>query len=110
MPSSLPGIGPALRHEAEALVRESASSAANRRPVKLDQQSVGRLSRMDAMQQQAMAAAQEARRAGRQRAIAAALARLDGGEFGWCEDCGAFIGWRRLDLDPCLLRCVSCAS
>lgn len=101
---------PVLLHEAAALAAESESSAANRRPVVLDQQSVGRLSRMDAMQQQAMAAAQEARRGGRRRAISAALARIAAGDFGWCEDCGDFIGFRRLDLDPCLTRCVSCAS
>ena len=71
----------------------------------LDQQSVGRLSRMDAMQRQATAAAQEARRHGRIRALEEALRRLEAGEFGWWEDCGAFIGERRLDLDPTLARC-----
>ncbi|WP_114964659.1 TraR/DksA family transcriptional regulator [Alkalilacustris brevis] len=101
---------PRLQAEAEALRQASGETAANRRPVELDQQSVGRLSRMDAMQQQAMAAAQEARRSGRQRAIAAALKRLEEDDFGWCEDCGTFIGFKRLDLDPTLMRCVSCAS
>lgn len=82
----------------------------DRRPVPLDQQSVGRLSRMDAMQGQAMAAAMQARREGRVRAIRAALSRLEAREFGWCDTCGDFIGLKRLDLDPVVQRCVACAK
>jgi DnaK suppressor protein len=101
---------PRLRDELMALRAASEQTAADRKPVELDQQSVGRLSRMDAMQQQAMAAAQEARRHGRMRALEAAIRRLEEGEFGWCEDCGEFIGERRLDLDPTLVRCRDCVG
>jgi DnaK suppressor protein len=99
-----------LLAEAEALRRASGSTRDERRPVELDQQSVGRLSRMDAMQQQAMAAALEARRSARQQAIEAALRRLEEDELGWCEDCGSFIGFGRLDLDSTLVRCFDCAG
>lgn len=92
------------------LDREDAAGAEGRQTVMLDQQSVGRLSRMDAMQQQAMARAQSARRAGRRRQIGAALARIEDGEFGYCEDCGEPIPAGRLDLDPAIARCVSCAG
>ena len=85
-------------------------SAEARDPVSLDQQSVGRLSRMDAMQQQAMAAAQSRRRAGRMRAIEAALRRMSDDEYGWCEECGEAIPAGRLELDPCAAKCVGCAS
>lgn len=98
-----------LRDELAALADDSASTSGDRRPVELDQTSVGRLSRMDAMQQQAMAAAQDARRQARIRAISAALERLGGEDFGWCDDCGAFIGLKRLDLDPTVRKCVDCA-
>ena len=84
-------------------------SAADRRPVELDQQSVGRLSRMDALQGQAMAAAVEARRQRRQSALRAALRRLDEGKFGWCARCGGFIGQARLDTDPAAVICVGCS-
>ncbi len=80
-----------------------------RAPVVLDQQSVGRLSRMDALQGQAMAKAMQSRRDGRGRAIAAALDRLQGEDFGWCSECGEFIGVGRLDLDPTTQCCVDCA-
>ncbi|MFN3825519.1 MAG: TraR/DksA C4-type zinc finger protein [Pseudorhodobacter sp.] len=98
-----------LRSELLAMRSASAETAADRSPVTLDQQSVGRLSRMDAMQQQAMAAAQEARRHGRIRALEAALARLASGEFGWCDSCGEFIGEKRLEIDATIMRCRDCA-
>ncbi|MBD3805254.1 MAG: TraR/DksA family transcriptional regulator [Thioclava sp.] len=101
---------PRLRDELDALRSASVQTAADRRPVELDQQSVGRLSRMDAIQQQAMAAAQETRRLGRVRALEAGIRRLDAGEFGWCDDCGDFSGMRRLELDPTVMRCRDCAS
>ena len=62
------------------------------------------------MQQQAMAAAQETRRSGRIRALEAAIRRIETGEFGFCDDCGDFIGLRRLELDPTLMRCRDCAG
>lgn len=101
---------PRLLQERDSLRDSSVQTAESRRPVELDQQSVGRLSRMDALQQQAMATAQEGRRNGRARAIAAAIARIRSGEFGWCDACGEFIGMGRLDLDPTVMRCRDCAA
>jgi len=100
---------PVLRSELMALAEASGATTEDRIPVELDQQSVGRLSRMDALQGQAMAAAIEARRTGRSKAIRAALLRMDEGEFGWCEECGEPIALKRLELDPIVTRCVSCA-
>lgn len=97
-----------LLAERAELVAASDSTSADRRPVELDQQSVGRLSRMDALQNQALAAGTEARRAARIRSIDAALGRIDEGEFGYCAECGEPVPERRLDLDPALARCVSC--
>lgn len=101
---------PRLREELESLRSASEQTAEDRRPVELDQQSVGRLSRMDALQQQAMAAAQDARRHARGRALEAAIRRIESGEFGWCDSCGTFIGMRRLELDPTVMRCRDCAG
>ncbi|MBF9034100.1 TraR/DksA family transcriptional regulator [Rhodobacterales bacterium HKCCE2091] len=102
--------GPMLERERAALAAASEGGRNARAVVELDQQSVGRLSRMDALQGQAMAKGLEARRAGRLRAIAAALGRMDTGDYGWCEDCGGFIGHGRLGSDPCAPRCVECAG
>ncbi|KIC44062.1 molecular chaperone DnaK [Ruegeria sp. ANG-S4] len=78
--------------------------------VELDQQAVGRLSRMDALQNQAMAKAQQARRDLEARRLQAALARMREGEYGYCEDCGEPIAHGRLELDLAASKCVSCAS
>lgn len=95
--------------EREDLRAASVRTASARHPVELDQQSVGRLSRMDALQNQAMARRIEQRRIACLRAIEAATARLTSGEFGYCSDCGERIGEKRLDLDPTVCRSISCA-
>ncbi len=88
----------------------SALSAEARAPVTLDQQSVGRLSRMDAMQQQAMAEAQERSRKRDLVRIEMAERRLADGDYGWCADCGEAIPDKRLAIDPMAEKCVRCAS
>ncbi|MBJ3761676.1 TraR/DksA family transcriptional regulator [Maribius pontilimi] len=100
---------PPLQAELAALLDASDRSRESRAPVTLDQQGVGRLSRMDALQNQAMAAGTDARRAQRARAIRGALLRLEAGEFGHCDACGDPIPMKRLDLDPCVICCVGCA-
>jgi DnaK suppressor protein len=95
--------------EAE-IIALSDAAADKRKPVELDQQSVGRLSRQDALQQQAMANAQEARRLGELKKIAAAMARIDAGEFGYCAECGEAIAVKRLEIDPTTTRCRDCAT
>ncbi len=91
------------------LAEEDARGAAGKATVALDQQSVGRLSRMDALQNQAMARATDARRATERARLTAALARMDAGEYGYCEDCGEEIAAGRLMLDPAATLCVDCA-
>ncbi|QDA36297.1 TraR/DksA family transcriptional regulator (plasmid) [Paracoccus liaowanqingii] len=101
-------FSPRLKLELSQLEKASGDTVEARKPVELDQQSVGRLSRMDAMQNQAMASAVDVRRHARIGAIHAALARIDTGEFGTCEDCGDPIPVKRLELDPTFTRCVGC--
>ena len=100
----------ALHLRAEELAREDAMNADSRDTVELQEDSVGRLSRMDALQQQAMAQAQERRRAAEKARIKAALARLDEGEWGYCGTCGEEIAQARLRHDPSVAVCVGCAG
>jgi len=81
----------------------------NDAPVELDQTSIGRLSRMDAMQQQAMALATTARRKVQKQRLMNALKRLDEGWYGECAECGDDIARARLDHDPAAHLCISCA-
>jgi len=98
-------------HSLDCQIRAQEKETADQRaPVELDQQSVGRLSRMDALQVQAMAQETSRRRALALRRIAAALQRIDEGEFGYCINCGEEIPHRRLELDPAAPMCVDCAS
>ena len=87
-----------------------AETSEDRAPVELDQQAVGRLSRMDALQVQAMALETSRRRGVELRRITAALARIDEGEYGYCLDCGEEIAARRLELAPAAPLCIGCAS
>jgi len=98
-----------LQQRAE-LAAGSKDAAGSRAPVQLDQSSVGRLSRMDAIQQQAMALAMEARRAEAVRRIDQALVRLDAGSYGDCAVCGEAIAPKRLALDPAVATCLECAA
>ncbi|MCW9088990.1 MAG: TraR/DksA C4-type zinc finger protein [Gammaproteobacteria bacterium] len=78
--------------------------------VELDQSKVGRLSRMDALQAQAMSQEGERRRQLELRRIDAALARLDSGDYGYCLECDEPIARRRLELNPAATLCIDCAS
>lgn len=91
-----------------ALDAEDAAGAEGQAVVELDQSSVGRLSRMDALQQQAMAQATARRRVAERTRIAAALRRIDTGEYGFCTDCGEPIAPARLKADPAIPRCADC--
>ncbi len=97
-----------LAERVEALEAEDAASAQSRSVVELDQTTTGRLSRMDALQHQAMAQAQARRRAAERSRIGAALQRLDDGDYGFCTDCGEEIAPARLEVDPALARCADC--
>ena len=80
------------------------------KPVELDQASVGRLSRMDAMQAQQMAQELARRRQQQIVKLDGALRRIESGEFGYCFVCGDEIDIRRLSVDPGNARCVNCAE
>ena len=98
----------AIRDEIDELTELSLQSKDARAPVTLDQQSVGRLSRMDAMQQQSMDLAREERRQIRRNMLEMALARIEGGEYGYCLVCGEDIPYKRLKADLAATRCIDC--
>lgn len=85
-----------------------AKASANAGTVMLDQSSVGRLSRMDAMQQQAIASSQLAALQQQKQRLTAALARIANGSFGECCECGEEIAAARLESDPGAPFCVDC--
>lgn len=97
----------ALREQLRA-AQETGDEA--EQPVELDQTRVGRLSRMDAMQAQAMSVETGRRRRERLQQVAAALRRIEEDEFGDCLDCGEEIAAARLEVDPAARLCIVCAE
>lgn len=101
-----------LRAALEALLVQlqgaalEASAAA--RPVTLDQQSVGRVSRIDAIQQQQVAAEGQRSAELRLSRAHAALKAMDAGEYGECRACDEPIGYRRLRARPESMLCLRC--
>ena len=93
-----------------SLIEEEASGDDSAGTIELDQARVGRLSRMDALQAQQMAKASSRRRQLERGRIAAALRRIDDGEYGYCLGCGERIPEPRLAIDPAATQCVECAS
>ena len=96
-----------LREELEAVAETGEQSS---EVVELDQSRVGRLSRMDAMQAQAMSQASGRRREATLSRITASLARLENGDYGVCQSCEEPIDDKRLQFDPTALLCIGCAT
>ena len=99
-----------LKERLEAIIAAQESQRKEAAPVALDQGRVGRLTRMDAMQQKAMSQA-AARLADLERQrIQSALGRMQSGDYGYCIICDEEIAEGRLEFDPSILTCISCAK
>jgi DnaK suppressor protein len=99
-----------LKNKQSDLIDINNKSKDERKPVELDQSKNGRLTRIDAMQVQAMSSAVSQRRIVELKRIEAALNRIEEGNFGYCLQCGDKIELDRLELDPAILKCVVCAK
>ncbi len=99
-----------LEERLEEIIAAQESRKKEVAPVELDQTRVGRLTRMDAMQQQAMSQA-AARLADLElQRIQSALGRMQSGDYGYCIICDEEIAEGRLRFDPSILTCISCAK
>jgi DnaK suppressor protein len=74
----------------------------------LDQSSVGRVSRVDAMQQQSMAVSTRAKAEASLRKILKALKRMEAEDFGYCGQCDEPIQFNRLKVQPQASHCLKC--
>jgi len=93
-----------LKSELELLLAESTASS---QTVALDQP-IGRLSRMDALQQQAMSKANRAGHQQRLILIEAALQAIKLDRYGECRRCEESIGFSRLNVRPESPFCLNC--
>lgn len=99
-----------LRRRRAGLLELMEAHESESRPVDLDQAQQGRLTRMDALQVQAMAVETGRRRHLELSRIDAALERLEEGTYGDCLQCDEPIGVARLLNDPATPLCIDCAS
>lgn len=91
------------------LERSLKASGAAARPRDLEQDTVGRLSRIEALQNAGFTQKLEAREKAQLEQILSALRRLDDGSYGACNGCGGAIPFERLIIFPETLACSSCA-
>ncbi len=99
-----------LIEQREMLLDVAESSREAARTVELDQSRVGRVTRMDAMQAQAMAKESDRRRLLALQRIKGALQRIENGDYGICVTCDEPIAASRLEADPGALLCIDCAA
>ena len=96
----------ALRGELERLLDATREGT---KPVDLDEP-IGRLTRMDAIQQQSMTTANRRSHDIRLRQVIQALSALERDEYGLCRRCKDPIGYPRLKARPEALLCLSCQT
>jgi DnaK suppressor protein len=105
--TDLKELGQELSALRGSLSEELAEATETARPVGLDQP-IGRLTRMDAIQQQNMALAHRDRLQSRLERVTSALARIAAGTYGECLRCGEEIEPRRLRIQPEATLCRDC--
>lgn len=109
-------LTPEQLHELEGLLRARSVELEGQierisdegKPVQLDQQSVGRLSRMDAMQQQQMAQASQSHMRAHLNRVRLALKAIEEDDYGYCKSCDEAIGFDRLQVRPDSPLCIRC--
>jgi DnaK suppressor protein len=94
----------------QVLEEQMLSTGSSTKPVTLDQQSVGRVSRIDAIQQQQMAIANQQQAEQLLTSIDMALLRINSGEYGTCLQCDEPIAFARLQAQPYATLCIDCQS
>lgn len=108
-PEQLQEIHDELRRNLARLERSTKANGNGRVP-DLDQSAVGRLSRIEALQNQGMTRNIKERDRVQLEQVLKALERLEAGSFGFCTDCRGPIRFERLLVFPEALNCAACGS
>lgn len=99
-----------LEHALQKLERSMRTTEEAVRPVKLDQTAVGRLSRIDSLQNQGLMRNLQEREQVKLGQILSAFQRIEGGTYGLCLECGGEIPFARLQVFPETPTCTSCGT
>ena len=109
-PTQLGTMRGLLEEQRQTLETQLSSADEATRPVELDQQSVGRVSRIDAIQQQQMAIAGQEQAMQLLKKIELALKRIESGDYGYCQQCAEPIMFARLQAQPFASLCLECQA
>lgn len=109
-PGQLEAMRTLLEEQQQALEKQLQLGSGATRPVTLDQQSVGRVSRIDAIQQQQMALASHDQAVQMLKQVKQALRRIESNDYGYCRDCAEPIAFARLQVQPFASLCIDCQS
>ena len=96
----------ALAEQIQATLAQTEASEASIAP----DNAIGRLTRMEAIQAQAMSAAGRHRLKKRLAQVERALEQIEKGDYGTCVRCGEAIPRGRLEIMPEARLCVTCAA
>jgi RNA polymerase-binding transcription factor len=97
-----------ILQEEKARLERAIARALRDGPVKLDQQAVGRISRMDALMNEGLAQGSISRAHEEIGLVYAALDRIDSRTYGFCRTCKKPIDPNRLLALPEALHCSGC--
>ena len=109
-PAELEQLRADLEAELESLERSMKVTDIGLKPVELDQTAVGRLSRMDELQNQAMTKNLREREDVKLGSLQQALRRIEDGTYGRCTECGEGIPVARLEVFPETATCMQCTA
>jgi DnaK suppressor protein len=109
-PAQVSELGDELSRQLERLERSMRVTEEAMAPVMLDQAAVGRLSRIDSLQNQGLTRNLQERERVKLAHIQGALRRLEQGTYGLCVDCGEAIPFGRLYVVPEVPACASCSD
>lgn len=109
-PGELEQLTAALDRALRKLERSMRTTEEALRPVKLDQSAVGRLSRIDSLQNQGLTRNLHEREQAKLGQVITALQRIEAGTYGVCTECGAPIPFARLEVFPETPTCTACTG
>jgi DnaK suppressor protein len=99
-----------IKQELKELRELLSLSSSSAKTVELDQTSTGRVSRIDAIQQQKMAINSLRRDSEREQKLIRVLSFIDDKQFGICEECDQPIAFKRLQIKPESRFCIGCQT
>lgn len=108
--AQIDGLTALLDRTLRKLERSMRTTEEALRPVALDQTAVGRLSRIDALQNQGLTRNLQEREQAKLGQVITAFQRIEDGTYGICVTCGGAIPFERLDVVPETPTCTPCSE